>query len=365
MKHLYLLLISFMVLSSSCTEGIIGVDTPLGGSYDNLIGWSVSAGENTGLLDPISRALIENYTDLRDACTTKEDHEAEKIGVLGDYTINGQTITAFNNVDLWWWEKEDGNPYFDHLGDYSNWNYPGENVYWTDEADYTFKGYFPKSKVTLQPGSGAEQLLVVYDTQVSQYDFLVSHKKLKSRSENPVKLIMKNALSALKFDFQFVNEGVTDNLVACWLENTDKGRFFTSSTLNFSEEIVWPQSTPNPLGTQLYYWEPSTSLEITGSTPVNAYSTSASAGKGSLYTKNSGWLLIIPQANDEPGTLKLCFKTSTGGNVVYSVGLPAYDFRPGYRYNYHIKMSSTGIRVSLTIADWNERKSSYEIDFNE
>jgi hypothetical protein len=57
--------------------------------------------------------------------------------------------------------------------------------------------------------------------------------------------------------------------------------------------------------------------------------------------------------------------TATGGNTVYSIDLPAFDFKAGHRYTYHVKLTSTGIELSLTIADWNERKSSYEIDFNE
>ena len=217
----------------------------------------------------------------------------------------------------------------------------------------------------LQPGSDAEKLLIVYDTQVSQFDLLVAHITLRAKTENPVNLPLKNALAALGFDFQFVDDQVTDRLLSCWLENQSDGGFYTSSTLNFENEIIWPQSTPVPAGRPIYYWEPDSPVEITGSKAVKAYSTAASVENGSLYTDNSGWLMIIPQSNMNPGTLKLCFKTSTGGSAVYSINLPAYDFKAGHRYNYHVKMTSTGIELSLTIADWNERKSSYEIDFND
>ena len=217
----------------------------------------------------------------------------------------------------------------------------------------------------LQPGSGADKLLVVYDTEISQYDLLVAHRTLRAKSENPVNLLMKNALSALRFDFQFVESGVTDELICCWLENKTDNGFYTSSTLNYEAEIVWPQSTPNPAGTPFYYWEPTSPLNIRSESAAVAYSTSASEKNGSAYTDNDGWVLIIPQASQNAGTVKLCFKTARGGNTVYSIDLPAYEFKAGYRYKYHVKLTSTGVELSLTIADWNERKSSYEIDFNE
>lgn len=366
MKHAFNILLSVVMLLSSCTKGYLDHgDSSSGESMPELIGWSVSADLPDGALDPKTRALVDDYDNLRDACTLLESHEPEKIGLLGEYTLDGVSKVVFDNIDLWWWEKEDGNPYFEQDGGNSYWNYSGDNVYWTDDADYTFKAYFPKSKVELQPGSGAEKLLAVYDTEISQYDLLVAHRQLKSKEENPVKLDMLHALSALKFDFQFVDDDVTDHLLACWLENHRSDGFYTSSTLNYSNEVVWPKSTATPVGTPIYYWEPFAPLAITGTHAVEAYSTSASVGKGGVYTDNSGWILIIPQASDKAGSLKLCFKTDTGGNVVYRVDLPAYEFAAGSRYNYHVKMTSTEIKVGLTISDWNERKSSYEIDFNE
>ena len=360
MKHAYLISACFAMLLSSCSKVIIDNDHS-GENLSDIIGWKVYADG----IDPASRALIEDYTDLREACTAFEGQEAEKIGLLGNYTQDGQTKVAFDNAELWWWEKEDGNPFKDDYGDDSYWNYPGDDVYWTDNVDYTFKAYFPKSKVELQPGSGANKLLVVYDTEVSQYDLLVAHKAMRAKSENPVNLLMKNALSALRFDFQCVEPGVTDQLLSCWLENVSANGFYTSSTLNFEETVVWPQSTPNPVGTPFYYWEPNQPLDIRSDKAVVAYATPTSESKGNKYANNSGWILIIPQTSQNAGTVKLCFKTSTGGSAVYSINLPAYEFKAGYRYTYHVKITSTGIDMSLTIADWNERKSSYEIDFNE
>ena len=270
------------MLLSSCSKVV--TDDHSGESMSDIIGWKVSADG----LDTATRALIEDYTDLRDACTAFENQEAEKIGLLGNYIKDGQTKVAFDNVDLWWWEKEDGNPFKDDYGADSYWNYSGDDVYWTDNVDYTFKAYFPKSKVELQPGSGADKLLVVYDTEISQYDLLVAHRTLRAKSENPVNLLMKNALSALRFDFQFVESGVTDELICCWLENKTDNGFYTSSTLNYEAEIVWPQSTPNPAGTPFYYWEPTSPLNIRSESAAVAYSTYASEKNGSAYTDNDG-----------------------------------------------------------------------------
>ena len=364
MKHADLILVCTALLLSSCSKVVID-DRPSGESQYDIIGWNVTASDPAEGLDPITRALIETYDDLRDACTPDESQEAEKIGLLGNYSLDGQTEVVFDNADLWWWEKEDGNPYPDYLGNDSYWNYSGENVHWTGNADYTFKAYFPKSKVNLQPGSGADKLLIVYDTEISQFDLLVTHKELPAKSENPVKLVMKNALAALRFDFQFVESGVSDQLLCCWFENNSSNGLYTSSTLNFENEIVWPQSTSYPAGYPFYYWEPEEPLQIRSTSASVAYSTPATESNGSVYTDNSGWLLIIPQSSPDAGATKLCFKTSTGGHSVYSIDLPAFNFKAGHRYTYHVKITSTGIELSLTIADWNERKSSYEIDFNE
>ncbi len=367
MGYAKLMAVSLIVLMSSCTESTlpVGEESPSVEATQEVIGWSVFPDGGSDAFGLKTRALVEDYATLRDACTQFEYQEAEKIGLLGNYTLDGVSSVAFDNVDLWWWEKENDNPYYDQLGNDSHWNYSGENVHWKEGAQYLFKAYFPKSKVVLQPGSSADKIITVYDTEVSQYDLLVAHRELPSKSENPVKLNMLHALAALKFDFKFVEEGVTDNLLACWLENGIDDGFYTSSTLNFEDDIVWPKSTPNPVAVPFYYWEPVSPLAITGESAAEAYTKQAPFGKGDTFTTNSGWLLIIPQSSQTAGTLNLCFRTSTGGSVVYKVALPAYEFSAGYRYNYHINISSTGIRLGLTIADWNERKSSYEIDFNE
>ena len=325
----------------------------------DLILWDITSDETTD-----TKALVNSYVTLRDACTQDEDG-AEKIGLWGSYTLDGTTEAVFNDDDLWWWEKEDGNPFNDALGNPSMWNYEGEGKRWVTGADYVFRAYFNKSIVTLQPGSDVNRFLAVYDTQVSQFDMMVASRTLKAGAENPVRLIFCHALSAIRFDFQFVEEGVQDKLTACWLENAESGGFYTSSTLNYESSIVWPASTPYPTESRMYYWEPALPLQISSGSASVAYSSFAPAGSGGLYTGNEGWVLMIPQRLNGPDALKLCFKTVTGGDSVFSVGLPEGYLEAGNRYTFHIKISSTSIDLALTIADWNERKSSHHIDLNE
>ena len=309
-----------------------------------------------------SRALVEDYDDLRESCAG-----TERIGLFGScYTTDGFTV-AFNNTSLWWWQKENGNFYTDNEGRENHWNYDGDNVYWEKSGTYVFRAYYPKSKVTLQPGSDANQLLTVYNTEQSQYDLLAAYKELETNAENPVKLIFNHALSALKFNLEFEEEGASDELLSFWIENKKTDGLYTSSTLNFGpgSSLMWPKTIINSINVPMYYWEAHIPPTFTSNQAATAYGSSASSvEKGSLYTDNDGWLFIIPQTCVGPESVNICFKTATGGDMVYRAGLPAVTFEPGYRYNYHIKISSTEIKLSLTIADWNERKSSHDIDFN-
>lgn len=313
---------------------------------------------------PDTKALVDSYATLRNACTQDEDG-AEKIGLWGSYTLDGTTETIFSDADLWWWEKEDGNPFNDVLGNPSMWNYEGEGKRWVAGADYVFRAYFPKSPVTLLPGSDMKRFLIVYDTQTAQFDMMVASRELRAGSENPVKLLFSHALSAMRFDFRFVEEGVTDQLTACWLENAEPEGFYTSSTLNYEDSVVWPVSSSYPVGNRMYYWKPSVPLQIESGVAATAYASSAPTGSGDIYAGNEGWLLVIPQKMKGPESLKLCFHTVTGGDSVFSVGLPEVEMEAGSRYTFHIKISSTGIDPELTIADWNERMSSHYIDMNE
>ena len=107
---------------------------------------------------------------------------------------------------------------------------------------------------------------------------------------------------------------------------------------------------------------------------------------------NNGYLLIIPQQSD--GTVQLCFTTYEGGDAIYRIPLPVKtgtsvatqranntydanntlilgsalndegtDFVAGYLYNYTVSVTKTNLGISLSIAPWNELKSSFDISF--
>ena len=365
-KGATVLLLSLFTLFASCTKGSISSeDNGLYETAEDMIAWNISSVDDFQENGLKTKGLVYEYKDLRNACSQSELYNNEKIGIFGSYVLDGKTESVFENTPLWWWEKENGNSFNDVLGNQSFWNYDGENKFWVNDADYIFRAYFPMSKITLQPGSGAARFLIVYDTQVSQYDMMVASRSIKSKEENPVQLLFRHTLAAVSFDFQFTSAGVSDKLTACWLENMNPDGFYSSSTLNYETSINWPQSTSVPVGDRIYYWEPNTPLDITSGSAAKVYNSYAvSADKGSLYTENDGWLLVIPQTTKGPESLKLCFTTAMGGNEVYRVGLPAATLEPGNRYTYHIKISSTSIDVNLSIKEWNERKSSYDIDFN-
>lgn len=126
------------------------------------------------------------------------------------------------------------------------------------------------------------------------------------------------------------------------------------------------------------------------------------AAEGSLYCRNSGWLLIPPQ--ESYGKLWLCFTTKRGGRTLYKVRLPKKTgtrlkkdgtlitestdgtgstgstgstdgtdgtdatnvkdvWAAGKRYTYLVTISESNLEIDVSIKDWNERKHSTEIVF--
>lgn len=338
-------LIVFFVVLVSCSKEVPQVS--------DVIGWGVEAPVQEDWAQPQSRALVEDDLQLQVACTQRNGYEPKKIGVFGTSSLEGSVLVEFNDVDLWWWNKEDVN----------GWNCSGENRNWRDKAEYVFKAYFPKGEVDLHPSSGAEKLMVVYDAAQEQYDLLVAHKRIMAREENPVVLLMEHPLAALRFDFTIVETGGEDRLLSCWLENCTQEGLYMSSTLNFAMQTVWPQSSPVGAGVKMYWWRPQVPVQMGSSFSAAAYSSAAADADGALYAGNGGWILVVPQQCKGPEHVKFCFTTERGAGQVYSVGIPQVEFKPGYRYSYHVKVSKARPEISLKVTPWNTRKSSYEVDF--
>ena len=262
-----------------------------------------------------------------------------------------------------------------------------------------------------------EDLLVAYQSiNTMQWDLT-----------KPVPLNLRHALAAIQFKFQFEKGLYeTDYLTSCWLQNTAARDFTSVGMLAYGVEdpnegnkynpnwIDWHESYNSPATERMYYWE-SNGIELTNSQTeadpkddktekvATAYTDKSLTTDGSEFINNDGYVLIIPQPSE--GTVQLCFTTYEGGETVYRVAIPRItgtsqatqrenntykdkdgntvpeycdngsielgdarnaegtDFVAGYRYTYMVTISKTNLNVSLSIAPWNELKSSFDISF--
>jgi hypothetical protein len=83
--------------------------------------------------------------------------------------------------------------------------------------------------------------------------------------------------------------------------------------------------------------------------------------KGSEYTNNDGWLLVVPQ-QVKPGSLRFYYTLKQAGSEVFSVEIPAITYQAGKQYTYMLEIKGSSADVSLTIAPWNHLESSYEVE---
>ncbi|MBQ8674514.1 MAG: fimbrillin family protein [Bacteroides sp.] len=346
------------------------------------IHWGVEGVENMQ-----SRTLLNSSDELQVACTPAQG--GESIGIWADYdiTLDGTLTTQYNvfdNTELIYQYKEGGNPY-------SDWNYAGEDLFWITGAVYTFRAYYPQAAIRNNVVSSADATTFVVDyvTTSVQQDMLVAYNKVDTRTADlsqPVSLKFKHTLSAMKFLFKF-QDGYEDEdaLTACWLENAKPDGLSTIGimvygTMQNPESLEWSESFQPTPGSAIYKWQNSGcefKNNATTSMVATAY-TASNTTLGAEYTKNDGWLLVIPQKSDGPESVKLCFTTREGGDTVYRVGLPAVtgtdaqtggrkeggtDFLPGYRYTYTLAITKTNLVLTLSIAPWNELNSSFDITF--
>ncbi len=253
---------------------------------------------------------------------------------------------------------------------------------------------------------------------------------------------MTHALATLQFEFQlrFVD---MDWLTSVYLLSDEDRSYLSQGTVvygakNHLDSLVWLQDYNPPATEELYKWIPPAqywggktvddpdgktvaeleaelngqSAEELAQNPILMWTTALSteagvqydchtakgysiaqegdqAVEGSLFTRNSAWLLIIPQ--ESFGTLTLCFTTKKGGNAVYKVALPRQTgtlidregklmkdeygnliteseegtdaWVAGMRYTYLVTLSQSDLEIEVSIKPWNERKHSTEIIF--
>lgn len=369
---------------AACTGNEVPVPEvdPLPEKEDMRIRWDV---QSEGIAD--GRALIEDSLALQAACTVGSGNK--EIGIWSAYVLEEQekknvlgnpdgdvSLVFYENVP----EIEEGV----EMDNWNGWLYGDSAVHWTPKAKYTFNAYFPKSVVREISSSDISTFVVEYNTEHYQEDLMTAYAYVDTeatgfKSKEPVSLKMLHTLSALKFQFMFMNsDGSTynesDKLTACWLENTVSGSgLATTGDLAFGnvnedgemegEHIHWyhedhPEPSTPTRERKMYAWEdangvPFSSTE-TGYTPAISHRTG-----NQTYSGNDGWILTIPQQKDE--TVQLCFKLQTTGDLVHRIHLPETTYEPGKRYTYNIRFGQSEVTVKLKIAQWNQLNSSHNI----
>ena len=372
-KVLLLVVIATICSSlSSCSEEDSIVPQP----EKNYITWNVlSTGMQSG------RALIENDDMLEAACSTG----GKSIGIWSAYEQDG--VTTYNVLG-----NNDGDVslIYDKATTWDNyrwWTYGEEAAEWVIGAKYTFNAYYPKYVVNEISSSDESTFVMDYNTEQYQEDLMTAYSYIDTQDETfnqnlPVQLKMLHTLSALRFQFSFINADNTtyedsDALTAFWLENTVLGQgIATTGVLAFGtidengvmdgEHIHWyhedhPEPSTSTKERKIYAWQDDTGVNFSSTTTerniATAYSTDFDGTQ--KYAVNDGWVLMIPQSTD--GTVKICFKLKTTGDLVHRITLPAAVYEAGMRYTYDIRFGQTSVNLILKIADWNELKSTQNI----
>lgn len=312
--------------------------------------------------DSQTRALINNSL-LQTACTPKADNSHESIGLWGEYTYSTDNIKM---VEFWATPltyapiSEDTNPH-------NNWNYPGGVRFWESGAIYNFRACYPQALMTsLMTEMSTSIFQGAINTFVVQEDILVAATQVNTRTTDlmmPVSLSLQHIFSAVKFKVKAVDGYVPsddEGITSCWLQNktNDTDLFSSSGYLvhsgNAAPQISWYtyESSIAPM----YVWNHtgvSFASENTLYTPNGGLT-------GNEYTQNDGWLLIVPQQVKE-NTLTFCYKMKNSPDHSYSVNIPAITYEPGKQYVYVLEIRGSEVNVTLTIADWNYKESSYDI----
>lgn len=372
---------------SACTENDVLVPEvqPFPESQDMRIRWNVIS---EGLVD--GRALIEDSLSLQNACTVGRGDKS--IGIWSAYELEEVvTKNVLGNLDgdvsLVYYENVPKDEEGVEMDNWQGWLYGDSAVHWTPYAKYTFNAYFPMAVVDEINSSDVSTFVIDYNTEHYQEDLMMAYSYVDAGiigfdPENPVELNMLHVLSAVRFRFMFMNNdnttyNDTDKITACWLENSmiDQG-LATTAVLAFGtrnedgtmdgEHIHWysedypvPSTASHPR--HFYAWEDKDGVSFTSTTtsctPGVTHSTNPDGKQ--RFGQNDGWILIVPQQMD--GTTLLGFKLATTGELEHRINLPATTFEPGKRYTYDIRFGRTEVDVKLSIAPWNELKSSQNI----
>lgn len=362
MKSIYRTIFGGLLLLlalASCTGKDIPMTEPEGSK--EMIQWSVQS--DTAVF---SKALMDDAT-LKAACTPREDGY-ESIGIWGTYDLeeDGQisTYVEFDAEPLVYLAKasEITNPYND-------WNYLSEARYWAYGGKYKFRACYPQKLMASLINTRMDATEFQggpINTSVVQEDIMVAATTV-DKSQNvsgPVELKMQHVFAAVMFKVRKVTEDFElptgEGVTSCWLENkTNATDLFSPSgylvhTGNETPEINWYtyESSTAPM----YVWKHSgLSFET-----ENTLYTSNGGLEGTEYTRNDGWLLVVPQTV-KAETLKFCYTLKSTGSKVFSTGIPAVTYEPGKRYTYALIIRGSDVDLTLTVTPWNYKDSSHDI----
>lgn len=366
LKHIIAFMILIMLVSCS-KEEVEGNFQPQE-TYKVPISWDVKPlnGQSSPSSSSSSTKALVNNNLLETACTPKPHGTGESIGLWGKYELQsiGQTLTKveFDATPLVFAPKDtDTNPY-------NSWNYPGEAKFWERECLYDFRACYPlalMSSLMTQMDATMFQGGPI-NTMTLQEDILVAAMRVNTSNVNPrgpIQINLEHIFAALRFKVKAVDgfvppsgEGVT----SCWLQNQSSATdlFSPSGYLvhsgNDRPEIKWYpyESSSAPM----YEWK----HQGVSFARENVLYCSNNGMKGSEYTCNDGWLLVVPQ-QVKAGSLRFCYTLKNAGNEVFSVEIPSITYEHGKQYTYVLEISGSEAHVTLTIAPWNYMESSYDI----
>lgn len=341
----------FLLLSLVACKGN-DVPTPEQENEDMPIRWNVIP---EGMQD--GRALIEDNTDLQSACTSGSGDMA--IGIWSAYRLNGDSVKNVlgmdQDVSLIYSSSSSGN-------NSGGWVYGDKFAFWKDKAVYYFNAYFPQAGGLTSIANDSTSLRGAYDTKTTQTDLMVSRVKVDTGSDDfqgsPVILPMQHALATLKFVF-LVGEGNDTNLLKSFsLDNTLK----TVGNLNYNTDALsianWTVGTTSDSG-RIYEWTDDDGIPFTSTTGAVPYTT----GNG-IYQTHGGHLFIIPQLCESAPTFNCTIDMNVPYDVPFTnISLGTTQFEPGKNYIYTIKVKENVLNLNLSIKDWNELDTSYNIDF--
>ena len=334
-RHITILETLLLLLClTACTGNDVPASEPLPDEDAMPICWNVIP---EGRLD--GRALIEDNADLKAVCTPGSGDMA--IGIWSAYRLDGDSVKHVL-----------GNPNGDASLTYTSnasadnggvWTYGEKYAFWKDKAVYYFNAYFPKAGGLTSVANDSTSLKGSFDTKTTQTDLMVTRVKVDTNDADfqgsPVVLPMEHALATLKFIF--VVEG-----------GNDTKRLKSFSIAN------WTVGTTSDSG-RTYEWADDDGIPFTTTTGAVPYTT----GNG-IYQTHGGHLFIIPQLCESAPTFNCTIDMNSIDDISYeNISLGTTQFEPGKNYIYTVEVKDNTLNLNLSIKDWNELDTSYNIDF--